>query len=223
MTYNLSIGFMNNLMSKTHIRNKRREAGFTIVELLIATTVFATVLVLITSGIIQVTSTFFKGDTESNTQQVAVAALNAVSQAVQFNGGTVSFKTTGSGDTICIGTEQFSYWPGVQITSSTANSGLIENTGVNCNVAGNPSTSGRQLLANNMRLSNLSVQCISSAALCASTTTGGQLYQIDIRVVYGNTDLLKNPTATDASCNGVISGQQFCAVSDISTIVSERI
>lgn len=195
------------------------EHGFTIVELLIATTVFAMVLVLITSGIIQVTDTFFKGDTESNTQQVTANVVSMISQAIQFNGGTVTLDSGPTGDTLCIGSEQFSYWPGAQVVSANADSGLIENTS-DCNKTASPV--GRQLLAQNMRLSNLSTECISSVALCASTTTGGQLYQIDVRVVYGNDNILKNPGGTNASCSGG-SGQQFCAVSEVSTIVSERI
>jgi hypothetical protein len=53
-----------------------------------------------------------------------------------------------------------------------------------------------------------------------SGTTG--LYSIDVRVVYGDDDLLINPTATNATCK-VGSGSQFCAVSELSTVVQQRI
>lgn len=218
--------------SVPHTKSTDHQLGFTIVELLIATAVFAMVLVIVTSGILQVADTFFKGDTESNTQQVTATVMDTISQAVQFNGGSVVSilgASPADGDTLCIGNEKFSYWPGYQLVASNPNStedqtnaALIENS-TTSGCVGSPSTTGRELLSDDMRLSNLSVQCISSATLCGSTTTGGQLYQIDIRVVYGNDNLLLNPTATDASCNGAVSGQQFCAVSDVSTVVAERI
>lgn len=206
-----------------------KEAGFTIIELLIATAVFSVVLLLMTFGILQVTNTFFKGDNEASTQRVATSILNTVSQAVEFNGG----KAQQSGNTWCIGSEQFSIWQGIELEQNSnaakhqGTSAFVENVGA-CD--GVRSSVGRELLTDNMRLSNLSITCLSSAALCASTTTPGALYQIKVRVVYGGDDLLFSPsgtvpaaTASDAGCNGKLIGEQFCAVSDISTIVSERI
>jgi prepilin-type N-terminal cleavage/methylation domain-containing protein len=209
------------------------DAGFTIIELLIATTVFSVVLLLMTFGIIQVTNTFFKGDNDASTQRVATSVLNTLSQAVQFNGGTVSQ----SANTLCIGGQQFSYWLGYQLEPNAngaldqKTSALVENTG---GCTGTASATGRELLTDDMRLSNLTVTCLSSATLCSSTTTAGALYQIDVRVVYGDYDLLYSPSqphllplqaalATDAACSGQGVGEQFCAASNISTVVSERI
>jgi Tfp pilus assembly protein PilW len=206
-----------------------KESGFTVVELLIATTVFSTVLLFMTLGILQVTNTFFKGNNDANTQRVASSVLNTISQAIQFDGGTV----TQNANTICIGSQQFSYWPGFEL-EPTLTSGknqrtttFIENT-TGC--TGSPSTTGRELLTDNMRLSNLKVTCLSSPALCSSTTTGGAVYQIQVRLVYGDDNLLYSPSksvpaakAPDAACSGAQEGEQFCAVSDISTVVSERI
>jgi prepilin-type N-terminal cleavage/methylation domain-containing protein len=205
------------------------ESGFTIVELLIATAVFSVVLLLMTFGIIQVTNTFFKGDNDAATQRVATSVLNTLAQAVQFDGGTVSQ----GANTLCIGGQQFSYWTGYQLEPTVVpgkyqrTTAMIENTG---GCTGAASTIGRELLTDDMRLSNVSITCLSSATICASTTTGGALYQVDVRVVYGDDDLLYSPsgkvpaaTSYDAACNGQADGEQFCAVSDISTIVSERI
>jgi prepilin-type N-terminal cleavage/methylation domain-containing protein len=215
------------------MRMGSEESGFTIVELLIATTVFSVVLLIMTFGIIQVTNTFFKGDNNASTQRVATNVLNTLSQAVQFNGGTVAK----GANTLCIGGQQFSYWLGYQLESTAdpaqdqQTNALVENSG---GCTGTASTTGRELLTDNMRLSNLTVTCLSTQALCASTTTGGALYQVDVRIVYGDYDLLYSPSQphlsllqgaiqSDAACNGREGGEQFCAVSDISTVVSERI
>lgn len=208
-----------------HRKVAGKEFGFTIVELLIATLVFSMVLLIITTGILQVTNTFFKGDNDSSTQQVATNVLNTIAQAVQFNGGVVDQNTTAN--TLCIGNEQFSYWLGAELEPTVVagqdqvKEALVENS-VNCD--GARSSVGRELLADNMRLSNLTVTCLSSEALCDSTTTGGALYQITVRVVYGSSGLLSpSPTATNANCNGALEGEEFCSVSAVSTIVSERL
>jgi type II secretory pathway pseudopilin PulG len=205
-------------------------SGFTIVELLIATAVFATVLVLITSGIIQVTDTFFKGENEASTQRVASNVLDTIAQAIQFQSG-YAYQT--SNDIICTGSEEFSYWPGYELEAHPGSgyqsaTALVENNS-GCTSA-TPSPSGRELLTDNMRLSNITLTCLSSASLCNSTTTAGALWRIEVRVVYGDDNLLYSPSgispaakASDAACAGKDSGEQFCAVSDISTIVSKRI
>ncbi len=208
----------------------RKESGFTIVELLIATAVFSVVLLMMTFGILQVTNTFFKGDNEANTQRVATSVLDAISQGIEFNGGSAAIV----GNTVCIGSQQFSFWQGTELEQTVNGpkhqglSSFVENT-TGCN--GTRSATGRELLTDNMRLSKLTITCISSAALCApGGDNPGALYQVEVRIVYGDDDLLYSPsgaspaaTASDAACNGKLIGEQFCAVSDISTIVSERI
>jgi prepilin-type N-terminal cleavage/methylation domain-containing protein len=210
----------------------RKEAGFTIVELLIATAVFSVVLLMMTFGILQVTNTFFKGDNEANTQRVATSVLDAISQGIEFNGGSAGI--VGATNTVCIGSQQFSFWQGTELEQAVNGpkhrglSAFVENA-TGCN--GTRSATGRELLTDNMRLSNLKITCISSAALCApGGSNPGVLYQVEVRIVYGDDDLLYSPsgaspaaTAPDAACNGKLVGEQFCAVSDISTIVSERI
>jgi prepilin-type N-terminal cleavage/methylation domain-containing protein len=204
------------------------ESGFTIVELLIATLIFSVVLLIITFGILQVTNTFFKGENDASTQRVATNVLNTIAQAIQFDGGTV----TSGVNTICVGSQQFSFWPGYELEPSIASgkyqstTALIENSG-GCT---GRSTTGRELLTDNMRLSNLTVKCLSTAAVCSSPTADGAVYQIEVRVVFGDDNLLFSPsktapaaTAPDAECEGALEGEQFCAVSDISTIVAERI
>jgi competence protein ComGC len=215
-----------------HITARGKESGFTIVELLIATLVFSVVLLLITFGILQVTNTFFKGENDASTQRVATDVLNTIAQSIEFDGGAVS-QTTPTSNTICIGSQQFSYWQGYELEQSVtpgkyqSTTGLIENSTSGCT---GQSPLGRELLTDNMRISNISVKCLSVAALCNAPTADGAVYQVEVRVVFGDSNLLFSPsktspaaTAPDAACEGAIEGEQFCAVSDVSTIVAERI
>jgi hypothetical protein len=45
---------------------------------------------------------------------------------------------------------------------------------------------------------------------------------VQVRVIYGDDDLLSNPTAANANCKSQ-AGSQFCAVSDLTTVVVKRV
>jgi len=56
------------------------------------------------------------------------------------------------------------------------------------------------------------------------------LCRISVRVVYGDNDLLVSPSgnadgpaAEDATCKFGISGSQYCAQSELTTVVKKRI
>ncbi len=67
----------------------KSQDGFTIVELMIATAVFATVLLLCTFGLLQVGRVYYKGITSSRTQEVARTLMEDIAQAIQFSGGQI--------------------------------------------------------------------------------------------------------------------------------------
>jgi len=209
--------------------------GFTIVELLVAMMVFSFVLLIVTVAIMQISRMYYKGMTESNTQATARSIMDTVSQAIQFNGGTVSATpsapgnpTPGSSYAFCVNNQQFSYRPGYQMVDSTPGTNqtrhsLVVNTVSGCSTStpqnlSNATIAGRELLAPNMRLSSMVV-----------TNLGNSLYKVQVRVVYGDDSLLLSPSgngagaaAPDAACRGG-AGQQFCSVSDLSTIVISRV
>jgi len=214
--------------------------GFTIVELLIATLVFSMILLLITVGVIRFTQAYYGGIVQSDTQNVARTILENVSQDIQFDGGTVSLPQSGVNNEyyFCVGDDWYSFLPGWQLTG-TNNSALhqtkhafIENVpgntnnpGDTCSGAGaqnfsNANVYGTELMDDNMRLANLTISQVGT----------GNLYKVDVRVVYGDDDLLYSPSgnalgpaAPDAACQSGISGSNFCAVSNLSTIVEQRV
>jgi prepilin-type N-terminal cleavage/methylation domain-containing protein len=71
--------------------------GFTIIELLIASTLFAIILVIITVGIIDITESYTKGVTENATQDVARNIINDISQAIEFTSGQITSPAGSSG------------------------------------------------------------------------------------------------------------------------------
>jgi len=211
------------------VRIHQGQAGFTLIELMIATMVFSVVLLMVTFGILQITRVYFKGVTESNTQNVARNIIDTISQAIQFSGGTVVETTSGTATpsapkAFCIGDQQFVYALGWQLKDNSPNNtihqsyhGLVSDTVSNCNSTpaqnlDSPGISGRELLSPNMRITKLDVSQDSPG-----------VYSVDVRVVYGDDDLLDNPTDPNATCQGVSAGTQFCSVSELSTIVVKRV
>ncbi|HUC89836.1 MAG TPA: prepilin-type N-terminal cleavage/methylation domain-containing protein [Patescibacteria group bacterium] len=213
---------------------QKSQNGFTIVELMVALAVFSVILLVMTVAIMQVSKLYYKGITEANTQSTARSVIDTVSQAIQFSGGTVldtpTSPTSGNSYDFCVNNQEFSYRPGYQLTDGTAGvhqtkHALVLRTVAACSgptgqVMSGGSVVGRELLAPNMRLSNIVVKNL-----------GNNLYKVQVRIAYGDSDLLyspSNPTstngdlATDATCKGQ-AGRQFCAVSEISTIVISRV
>jgi prepilin-type N-terminal cleavage/methylation domain-containing protein len=211
--------------------------GFTIVELMVATAVFSVLLIVITVGILQISRVYYKGVTESNTQSTARRVIDIIAQSIQFSGSDIITTDPdaipGTPYSFCIGNEQFSYALGYQVTENPDPSkyqthhGLVQHTLAGCNGSSEPqdvssaSVQGRELLAPNMRLSKLNILSV-----------GPNLYRVDVRVVYGDDDLLHSPsdpgselapTRPDAACVSATAGTQFCAVAELSTIVRKRV
>lgn len=234
------------------------EKGFTIIELLIATAVFSVVLLTVSAAITQIGRLYYKGITSARTQEVARSIMDDIAQSIQFNvGQVVGIGPDANGDynnslnagityksrAVCIATKHYSFKFGQQQVGDKH--GLVEQNVLNgCNStapqnldAPNPNAiKGNELLGEKMRLANLVVQPQPGVP---------DSYQVTVRVVYGDSDLLCNPSATtgpsncnskqewqdeDAiaatrklSCKNISSGTQFCAASELSTIVKRRL
>ncbi|MET1033163.1 MAG: prepilin-type N-terminal cleavage/methylation domain-containing protein [Candidatus Saccharimonadales bacterium] len=217
------------------LRTVRKESkGFTLVELMIATAVFGMVLLVIATAIINLSRLYYKGLTETKVQAATRTILDTVSQSIQFNGGavtaTAASPTPGNSYAFCVGNTQYSYTVGYQLadapTSGQTYHGVVAQDVAGC-TSSTPaqnvrvsSVVGREMLFPNMRLTKLEVLPV------------GAYYVINIRVVYGDDDLLyspSNPSDTsgflraDASCKNIRSGSQFCSVSDTTSVVTKRV
>ena len=217
-------------MKTLNIR-RHTQAGFTIIELLIATAVFSVILIIVTTGIMAFTEDYYRGINESNAQSIARTILNDIAQGIQFGSATNGYVQTTNLSTpeggICINNVLYSYVLGKEVeptpSSSQTPHAMVLQASPDCSSATDAidvtnlttlSAGQQELLTTNMRLANLSVTTLSASY--------PQAYQIDVRVVYGDDDLLSNPTQPTASCiNG--AGSQFCAVSDLSTVVEKRL
>jgi len=209
--------------------------GFTIVELLISTAVFATVLLLSTFGLLQIGRTYYKGVTSNRTQETARIILDEVADAIRFGSGTPAVPAQAGGGTpgmYCAGGKRFSYLRARQLVEGAPNGTqarhvlVVDDVGT-CSAStpaqnlSNPSVvltpGSRELMNTRMRLTDFSV-----------TPVGGttNLYDIRVRVVSGDENQLVDLIGADGireSCVNERTGSQFCAASELSTVVEKRI
>lgn len=221
----------------------RRQGGFTIIELLIATLVFSLVLMLITISVLTFTKSYIRGVNQSNTQDVARSIIEGIAQSIQFSGDAVNPALQPAGDGsqgFCIGNKRYSYVLGQQLMDGTIDTtqnqtkhALVMDASSSCNGAaaqaitnGNPT--GTELLSPRMRLAKLKVE----------STGDTNMWRITVRVVYGDNDLLCSPSVPndckspntssplnkpDLTCKVAFAGSEYCATSELSTVVKKRI
>ena len=211
-------------------RRAGTQKGFTILELMIASGVFAVILLIVAAGVISFTNSYYKGITTSKTQAAARDIMNTLSQAIQFGQFVTTPTYNGAATTygMCIDDTLYAFRPGQEVTDTPpfgANQGyhgLVAMHGCSLPATLPASASlvnGRELLGEHMRVNALDV------------TQNGDLYTIHLRIVYGDNDLLVQPLpsnvpdwlTTAETCAGSQAGTQFCAVADLTTTVEKRL
>lgn len=225
---------MNKLFRPHRLKSDSR--GFTVIELMIATGVFAVVLLGITIAVLQISRVYYKGVVTTNTQNTTRQIMDIISQSVQFSGDSVipttpdgTAQPAGTNLAFCVGNKKYSYvlgralydgprddvnkrMPHVLVEQSSAADCAGTPTPYNMSSQTTLPGNSRELMSPNMRLTNLRVYSV-----------GNNMYRITVRVVHGEADLLTNPDAENAACKGQQFGTQFCAISELSTVVTKRI
>ena len=222
--------------------------GFTIVELMFATLVFSVVLLLCLNALVQMGRLYYKGVTTSETQSSARAVLDEISQAIQFSAATIvppsrvvgpDVAVTGGSATanadgyFCVGTTRYSYVmdrelnsnPSTPVSTFKQVRHVLWADVVPLCQAGmspvdltqaTPSAGGRELLGANMRITRLRMTKLS---------TNDSTWSIQLTVMYGDEDLVTvyPEDTTRKVCKSGQVGTQFCALSELSTIVKRRV
>jgi len=196
---------------------KLNQKGFTVIELMIATTVFSVILLLCTYGILSVGRMYYKGITSARTQEAARLIIEEVSRDIQFSGGSPVSNLGATSSAYCIGTKRYSFNIGTKLTAS--NHVLLADNVVACNSVSPQALDGsaiaagsRELMGLNMRLASFSITPVNA----------GGSYSVKVKVVYGDDDLVTG-TGDTLACVSSGSGRQFCSVSELNTIVQKRV
>lgn len=220
-------------------QNTKHQEGFTILELIIATSVFSLILLIVTTGIIHIGRIYYKGITSSRTQDTTRSIVDSVSNRIQVSGNTNiqgPYQYSDGTRVICIGTSRYSYVLDSRLSSSADQpnpltkkhalwTDVIDSSDpcFDTSAGATPPvdlkldrpTTGEndyEMLGNNMRLYKFDINHSQSP-----------LYGVTVKVAYGADDLFDFSDPTNPICRPFNEGGQFCAMSEQSTFVKRRL
>jgi prepilin-type N-terminal cleavage/methylation domain-containing protein len=204
-------------------RTRLNKKGFTIIELMIATSVLATILLMVTVMMIGIGKLYYKGINQARVQDNVRSIGDELAQHLQLSdqgpqqaGTPINVSIAGHPYVInayCIDNTRYSYIIGVQIGSiphvlwrdPTPSTGCTTPAALN-----NPGLSGgTELIAPHSRLTDFTISPLTSP------------YSISVGVAYGDDDLL-TLNGVNTTCKSV-TGDQFCSAAGLTTVVVQRI
>lgn len=214
--------------------SSKNQAGFTLIELMIATAVFTVVLLVATTGIIKIGNIYYKGIITSQTQNTVRNLGNDIATSLQFASYNVETNPTPppplNQGFYCLGNTLYYYYlnsqykKGSEFTTGLYSADLAvgstcssSSATVKCTVATtiNCYNDRRQLLGDNMRVMVFAIKPVSGSS---------SVYSINLRIIYGDTELLTTaPTLDAVTCKSGVSGSSFCAVGQLDTVVEKRL
>ncbi len=209
---------------------KNNQKAFTIIELLIASTVFSMIILGACVAIIQMSRLYYKGIILSRTQTAGRNLTEAIAREIQFQGGTVGQTTSTplppdpKTSIISIGDTRYKFainqQQGKDITHAIVKYNYVptDPDGPDLDNTALGSSTYRDILGNNMRVLDIRVSEISGGGV----STAG-LYSIQVVIAYGESDLLDIPAdLADTTCKGNLAGSQWCSVVRYNTMVYQR-
>ncbi len=207
-------------------RRNKSQTGFTIVELSIASSAFAVLLLVGLVAFVQTGRSYYKGVTISQTRTISTNILNEISGNIRLSSSVSGLNTaTANRYYYCIGTHRYTFQLFNMVdTSNHDNStkfGLLEDTLPGSGGCGNPFdapvvplSNPTELLANQMRLLSFSITLIAGHA---------NLYDLSLKVADGVDNSLTATDSPDAQCKTGGGGTQFCAITNLNTVIYEGI
>lgn len=224
-----------------------KQRGFTLVELLIATTVFSIVLLAASAALVQVGRLYYKGVITSRAQTAARTVMDDVSRTIQFSSGSYtpvpSDPDAPSGSppiqAYCIGNTRYTYVLGMQVNNKIP-SGIYDSAEypnqirhglwqdqIGAEQCGdelpqlqkdNPYEGYASAKEGRELLSNgMRLQNFQVTLLPGQS----DVFNVGVTVIYGDDDLLNDPD-NPTSCKGSTVGGQWCAISALNTVVYSR-
>lgn len=203
------------------LKRSNNTKGFTITELMIATSVFSIILLVGAAAFIQLGRSYYKGVTITQTQGVAKQIMNSLSGNIRLSTSVSGLNSASSGRSYyCIGGHRYSFILFKQVDSSNHDNsskfGLLadEPNGDGCgnpfDAPTTPLVNPAELLGNNMRLLAFSVTPIGSSS---------SAYSVSVTVAFGADSVLSDPNSPNAQCQGGGNQTQFCSITRLSTVV----
>ena len=219
--------------------------GFTIIELLVATSIFSAILLVLTQVVIRLSGMYYHGVIQNQTLNVAKNITNNIVQQIQFTGGDIVIKNNplfwnkmSITDTttlkkyetyLCIGNNQYVYQLGGINDGSTSNGSLILSYNTQCSGIG-PSfeyNNSWDLRNSDTISSSYYVSLVPNHMRLVKFDIAyqfGNLYKVDIKVAYGtdaspaDTGIGFNTNSGDCNPNS-----SYCATTELVTYVEKTV
>lgn len=213
----------------------KNQKGFTIIELSIATAVFAVILMAAQAGFIEIGRMFYKGVSVTSTQNISTNIVSDLKNNIQLAANVSLMQKSQSGYTYyCVGNSRYTVNVGQEVDLSTKESlgpggsyGLLRDDLPGASACAAPCDGSVQtcpsgtvafnnpveLLGNKMRLNQFSITQPDASA-------SPNLYSISLIAVYGDDQALDYTDKNDPTtvfCTGSLTSQQFCAVDRITS------
>lgn len=198
--------------------------GFTILELLIATTVLSVILVLSTAMLIGIGRLYQKGLSQSRAQSTSRTIVDEVTNQLQLVDNIPMPGTSPSGNVraYCIGNTRYSYVLNTPLGREGSQSRHVlwrdDFPSAGCSDPVNlpddflnrdiPSEGGVELMSGGSQLRDF-------------TVTGTSPYSLSMTIAYGPADLLTG-SGVDTRCIAD-RGNEYCGTASLSTTVARRI
>jgi prepilin-type N-terminal cleavage/methylation domain-containing protein len=197
---------------------KSKRKGFTILELMIASTVFALMLTIVMSALVQYGKIFYQGSLAAKTQETSRRLIDEMTRQIRYTTGAVETKTNGGLTFVCMGNIRYIVDVDKPVDSATNQHALIKaNNPVPdiCDTSySDPWPSDYQeQLQENTRVMQINATCQAATSIC----------DISLLLVAGNDDDIDRTTNPLYPTCKPGPGSQFCTISDLSTTVVRRV
>ncbi|MBI2007831.1 prepilin-type N-terminal cleavage/methylation domain-containing protein [Candidatus Saccharibacteria bacterium] len=224
--------------------NRQKNHGFTVMELMIATTIFSILLLLSLAGFLQIGQLFYKGVNITRTSDTGKQAISSIKDDISFDTGTTVITRQGpypisvtipSGTTtysryyFCAGPNRYSFVQGRLLNSEEAAQELKSATSsfnwykfgllkekLTVNGCPNPFTGTPIVAANTTELLGDKMR-LSNLTI---QPVLGSLYTLNVHIAYGIDEVLTSPpTSTTVKCQSGANFSRYCFVTDVRTTV----
>jgi prepilin-type N-terminal cleavage/methylation domain-containing protein len=226
-----------------------KQAGFTLIELMVSTVVFSLVLLASTVALVQIGRLYYRGVTQARTQELARAITDEITQAVQFSaqdirppaypggvstyGPNIPASNVGpDNDTFyfCVGSKRYSFALDRKLTAAPAVDKKekkhvlwVDAPATGCAESAIPITPADLTL--DVPTGDGRELLADSMRITRLEIVGGQngLWTVHVSVAYGDEELFAISSDNRKICEGSRFGIEFCATSEISSTALRRV
>lgn len=221
MAFKKTYYIINNSIQRSVLCKNKKE-GFTIVELMIAISVFSVVMIIATTGILLIARQYQSGVTKTAMQSATRDIHQKISDSIKYGKELILFSNVDGFTGMCVGNERYYYKiPNKADGTNITNGSDFGSMG---NLFYEKKSSGEYNSSNcSSTLSTDASTLLPSGAKVAHFYVDTTNNKIDTTFVKGDYDLFDLPsTPAGLQCKSGV-GNEWCSVVSLSSIVNPRL